>query len=113
MRLDWECVRAILDGAEGLAPRDLLAPGKVVGFDEETVVEHIRLLVEAKLIEGYPKGSGALFASRLTWDGHQFLAVLRSQSLWSRIKSEAKDRGLHLSFDLVRALGARLLETLL
>lgn len=113
MRLDWECVRAILDGAEQLAPRDMLAPGKVAGFDEETVIEHIRLLVEAGLVEGHPKGRGALFVERLTWEGHQCLAVLRSQGLWGRIKAEAKDRGLQLSFDLVRTLGARLLETLL
>lgn len=111
MRIDWECARAILLATEALeGPRDMVAPGTLKGFSEEEAVEHIRLLVEAGFIEGYPSGAHALFAKRLTWAGHEFLATLRSKDLWARIKTEAKDRGLALSFDVVKTLAGRLIQ---
>lgn len=114
MKLDWECVRAILKATEALeGERDMVAPGTLPGFDEGQVVEHIRLLVEAGFIEGFPKGPGAMFSCRLTWEGHQFLATLRSQALWSQIRLEAKERGLALSFEVVKALATKWISNLI
>lgn len=113
MRRDWDCIRAILEACEGLEEGALLAPGTLPGFSEDQVAGHIRLLDEAGLVEGYPKGAGAMFARRLTWNGHELLSVLRSKALWSRVKTEAKDRGLALSFDLVRALAGKFINDLI
>jgi len=113
MRRDWGCIRAILEGCEALDPGAMLAPGTLPGFSEDAVVGHIRLLDEAGLIEGYTRGQGALLAARLTWSGHEFLSLLRSKTLWERVKTEAKDRGLALSFDLAGALARKLLTDLI
>ncbi|PKM08832.1 MAG: hypothetical protein CVV17_01115 [Gammaproteobacteria bacterium HGW-Gammaproteobacteria-7] len=113
MRRNWDCIRAILEASEALEDGVLLAPGILPGFSEDQVVGHIRLLEEAGLVEGYPKGPGAMFVRRLTWNGHEFLSVLRSKTLWARVKTEAKDRGLALSFDLVRALASKFINDLI
>lgn len=113
MRRDWDCIRAILEAAEALEGESLLAPGTLPGQPEDKVVGHIRLLEEAGLVEGYRKGAGAMFVRRLTWDGHELLAVLRSNALWAQVRAQAKDRGLALSFDLVRALAGKLINDLI
>lgn len=112
MRLDWNCIREILVATESLEDGNVAAPGMFPGFSEDKVVEHIRLLVEAGFIEGYPKGAAAMFSRRLTWSGHEFLATLRSRDLWSRIKTEAKYRGLELSFELIKVLASKYLGSL-
>lgn len=114
MRLDWECVRAILVATEELeGERDVVAPATLPGFTEDEVVEHIRLLCEAGFIEGFPKGPRPMFSKRLTWSGHELLATLRSKELWSQIKLTAKERSLALSFEVVKALASRLINTLI
>ena len=109
MRLDWECVRTVMSAVEALDGRDMLAPATLPGVSEEQVVEHFRLLREAGLMEGYPAGERPLFAVRLTWAGHQLLATMRSRTLWERIKTEARDKGLELSMAVIKTLAARVL----
>lgn len=109
MRLDWNCVREILTATEALEDKNVVASACIPGFAEDVVLEHMRLLLEAGFIETIPKGPIPMFSRRLTWAGHQFLATLRSQGLWSRIKTEAKDRGLELSFDIIKALATKCL----
>lgn len=113
MKLDWDCVRAILIATEALdGERDVVAPASLPGFTEDEVVEHIRLLCEAGFIEGFPGGPRPTFARRLTWGGHELLATLRSKELWSQVKLAAKESGLALSFEVVKALASRLIDTL-
>ena len=114
MKLDWNCVRSVMSATEALSPGDMLAPAVVPGYAEDVVIEHIRLLVEAGMVDGYPSGKrSALFTERLTWDGHQLLATMKSPALWDRVKTEAKDRGLALSFDAIKVLAAKWLEAML
>ncbi|AAU91003.1 DUF2513 domain-containing protein [Methylococcus capsulatus] len=113
MRLDWNLARSVLEAAEALGDeKDRVAPGAFPGVAEEVAIEHFRLLCEAGLADGYPQGRSPLFLTRLTWSGHQFLATLRSRTLWSRVKAEAKDRGLALSFEVIKALAAKLVGQL-
>jgi len=108
MKLDWDCVRELLIAAEALNNKEMVHPGTIKGWSEDVIIEHIKLLTEAGLVEGYPK-TNPMFIERLTWNGHQLLAILRSQSLWERIKAEAKDRSLSLSFEIIRVLANKLI----
>jgi hypothetical protein len=40
-----------------------------------------------------------------TWAGHDLLHTLRSKTVWQRIKTTAKDKGIELTFDAVKSLG--------
>lgn len=108
MRLDWDCVRAIMLATEGLqGGSDMLAPGMLPGFDEEIVAEHIRLLHEARLVDGYPPHSPE-FVCRLTWSGHQMAATLRDRGFLRRILREARQREIALTFDAIGAIAKTL-----
>ena len=43
---------------------------------------------------------------RLTWDGHELLDSIRQTGMWDKIKAKAREKGLDLTFDAVKALGA-------
>lgn len=47
----------------------------------------------------------AISAPDLTWQGHDLLDMLRSKPVWERIKTVAKEKGIELTFDAVKALG--------
>ena len=56
---------------------------------------------------------GALLSPELTWQGHDLLDTLRSKALWERIKTTAKEKGIELTFDTVKALGKLALDYVL
>lgn len=113
MKLDWECVRAVMLAAEALpGADDAVAPGTFDNFPEFVVIEHIRLLTEARLIEGFAPGN-PMFARRLTWEGHQFIRNLRDRNFFHRISRAAQEREIELSFDVIVSTGAKLVEKLI
>ena len=108
MKRDWEIIRQVLISVE---------EDKFDEFVKETaqvdvVIQNSVLLLEA----GFLKGSYEyLFADDrdktldidgLTWKGHELLDTIRSKPVWDKIKSTALDKGLELTFDAVKLLGA-------
>jgi hypothetical protein len=113
MKRDWDCIRAILLGLEGLGDESArLGSNAVAGFDGQTSAYHISLMIDAGLIEGTcitPAGSDDTkfcYAFRMTWAGHELLDAIRSNSIWHSVKSAAREKGLSLTFDIVKALAA-------
>lgn len=134
MKRDWELLRQQLtDIEEG---RDVLAQigDEPKWMDDLTEEEYIRILEEYRLIEeriaghlellvdaGYIIGlkviRGAdnsfhysVAAPRLTMTGHDLLNTMRSNTMWQTIKSTAKIKGIELTFESIRALGAYALK---
>lgn len=118
MRLDWECVRAILTALEDVPEQDgRLAPGDVPGFAWPVVSYHIEVLAEAGLIKaqcvralGAPT---ACFATRLTFAGHELLEAMRQTTLWNRIKGRVRDAGLSMSIEAVKTAASVVIKELL
>ena len=56
------------------------------------VLRHIEMMAQANLVEGRAHrnsrgGGGDIFlVTDLTWDGHDFLAALRNNTVWGRMK---------------------------
>ncbi len=51
---------------------------------------HLGLLLDAGLIKGgrdEQRGSPEIYFERLTWAGHEFLDVIRNDSIWQRLKT--------------------------
>lgn len=117
MKRDWELVREILMKIESLGTiKDVVRPKDFENYDEETVSYHIYLLEQAGLIEAIVKkhhntGIFAL-ASNLTWSGHEFLDAIRDESVWNKIKSIAKEKGIDMPFEIVKATAIVLLKGL-
>jgi len=71
---------------------------------EEFYEEHVRLLFEGKLVEPDPDEPDSLTVSRLTWKGHDLLAMIRDEAVWKEISERVAQRGPDsASYDLIFA----------
>jgi hypothetical protein len=115
MRRDWDLIRAILfrlEAEETAIAR--LGPDAIPGYDSELVAYHYRLLDEGGLIRAVCTNSiGAplhCWAVSLTWQGHELLDQVRRDTTWNRVKAVLRERGIDLSWHVVRTVAARVLE---
>jgi hypothetical protein len=118
VKRDWECIREILRMLEAMPDTtSTLHPNKVGGWSEEEASYHMHLLEQAGLIEATCRTSlnaPLLCMGRmLTWQGHELLDKLNSQSLWNTVKAYARDRSVELSFEAISILARKGLEELL
>jgi hypothetical protein len=49
-------------------------------------------------------GAKDFIAQRLTWEGHEFLDGIRSNSVWERTKKSFREKGVEMTFDLVKVV---------
>jgi len=116
MKRDLDLIREILTTLEARdSTHGGLAPGAFPNRPEEVVSYHFYLLHQAGLIEADIQKSGNTgvfgIARNLTWAGQEFLDKIRSDTLWKKIKSTVKDKGLDLTFDTIGAAAAALIKT--
>jgi hypothetical protein len=109
MKRDWDVVRDVLIQIE--SGND----GKSTFGDSKYPIAtgHAFLLRDAGFIQAIDAStySGrALIHPSLTWTGHDLLDTLRSKTLWERVKKIAKEKGIELTFDAVKALSKIALE---
>ena len=113
MKRDWDLIRAILVAAEEKQPGEMLFAGELPDWPKPIVNAHFELLkdagyVHAAIIRGLGAGSDPVVAahiSAITNAGYDLLATLRSKDVWERTKVIAKDKGLDLSFEVVKQIG--------
>lgn len=134
MKRDWDLIRKQLtDIEEG---NDLFAdiPAEPVWKDQEwgayeeqlkefraiesRIFGHLELVINAGYIDGIRvvRSADGLFSyglhsPRLTMAGHDLLDTIRSATIWEKIKATAKVKGIELTFDAIKALGAFALKS--
>ena len=47
-------------------------------------------------------------AKALTWQGHEFLDALRSDTVWRRVRTELKDRALSLPLSVIQQFATQI-----
>jgi hypothetical protein len=109
MKRDWDVIRDILIEVEALdcAKFEHIQYGPASESEEPQKAKHGVLLRKAGFIDGtYDDGQPGemVLATGLTWTGHDLLQTIRSKTVWERIKTIAKDKGLELTFDGVKEL---------
>ena len=113
MKRDWDCIRAILVALEEKADAtSFMQPTAIEEFDAGNVIYNMKLMIEAGLIEGQFK-PGKSIAQSMTWEGHELLDKIRSEKLWNRIKTVAREQGIALSFQAIKILGTHALNQLI
>ena len=113
MKRDWELVRTILLTVEEADPTSLTDEDdfKDAGVDKATLVEHVKIMESAGLLEaGYVMGGG-FHVRRLTWEGHEFLEAIRAEGAMQQVREKAKVTGGALTFEMVKALGTAWLKS--
>ncbi len=94
MKRDMEIIRSIL-----LAIEENIDSSIIDGATEQQVKYHKGLLVEAGLVDGkiisYMSNAteipDAVHINKLTWNGHEFIDLIKQKEIWSTIKTEFKD----------------------
>lgn len=116
MKRDWELIRLILTRIEDHG--DLSSRWFADRFPEwpaDTVSYHLWLLIQSGLITGQcnaeaPRAGLVCYGVALTWAGHEFLAAVRNDTAWSRIKARLAERAVDLSFEAIVAAAKALLS---
>lgn len=110
MQRDWDLIRKILLATDAALPGERLGERHFPGENGAVLFEHVRLLKEAGYLEAAlspsksGKGGGMFLIDRLAWDGHDLIAKMKSEAWWSKVKKTAADKGLTLTFDVIKAL---------
>ena len=119
MKRNWDMIREILTKVEACTlPTDTV---QLSDFPDEKAAEasyHVELLINAGLIDGQMvktlgPGVNAFFADRLTWEGHEFLDVIRSDTVWKKTKKKFADKGISMTIDLVKEVAMSVAAVLL
>lgn len=117
MKRNWDTLRKILVAIEALPTEDsTIDSAGIEGIDNEAAAYHMRLLLEAGLAVGGCRnalGPPHCWCERLTWSGHEFLDAIRRDTVWHKIREIARERGIDLTFDLIRTLAGRVLDAML
>lgn len=108
MKRNWDTIRELLAKVEECTlPTDTV---ELKDFSEERAAEisyHMALLIEAGLVSGQMLKTVGMevndfFAYQLTWNGHEFLDSIRSDTVWQKTKKMFTEQGLSMSFDLIK-----------
>ena len=110
MKRNWDTIRELLTKVEECTlPTDMV---RLLNFPQERAAEisyHMALLIEVGLVKGQlmqtigPEVKDFI-AQRLTWQGHEFLDSIRSDTVWEKTKKVFLDRGVEMTFDLVKTI---------
>ena len=116
MKRDFDLVRELLfyfEQKPDLSPVLYTAPPLIEGYSQDAIKHHLILLYQGGLVDGEPMRSStsdriidmrAVFA--LTWDGHEFLEKIRSNSAWEKVKKQALSAGYGLTFQALASVAS-------
>jgi hypothetical protein len=76
------------------------------------------LLIEAGLVNGEVNHTIGpevkdFFVQRLTWEGHEFLDAIRSDTVWQKTKKAFSEQGVSMTFELVAHVAKEMAATLM
>ena len=114
MKRDLDLVRQLMLQIEAL-PAGPAVQYRMSEIEDPVLLAHLELLIEAGLVNGkIARSHGArgdvISVAGLTWQGHEWVEMVRSQSVWNETKSAVLDQGVPLTFELTRAVAAKLLR---
>lgn len=110
MRRDMELVRKILMTLEETpADQNISLRLDISGYSEQEIGFHVALMGEAGLIHtsnARHHGQAEPFAVpiSITWEGYEFLATARNESVWRTSVSTVLSRAGSVGFELLKAV---------
>ena len=111
MQRDMELIRKILFVIEDKYVDTWLDSSdiKVDGYDMKTIAYHCAILYDAGLVYDY-KGKYAgdelyfFGVGRLTWEGHELLDKIKSDTVWNKTKDTITKKGVPFVLDAVKEI---------
>ena len=113
MKRDFDLVRLLLVFFEEKATPELVQVPPIDGYDELMIKYHLVLLYDAGLLRCEPVKSSTsdrviyVLPFELTWNGHEFLEKIRSETTWKKIRGAIQTKGGALAFSVIDALATK------
>lgn len=109
MKRDFNLIRDILIDAEEAPPGQVIQGFTYEGVDQQVIAEHVKLLIDAGYLEGeliHQMGSSAhaYAVTGMTWDGHEFLANAKNDTVWKKVMADASEKGSSVSMSVLNTL---------
>lgn len=120
MQRDMELIRKILFVIEAKYIDTWLGSNEIQidGYDIKTVGYHCALLLDAGLIADYQGhyGSGELLyfgVGRLTWEGHELLDKIKSDTIWNKTKETIYKKGIPFVLEAIKEIATAVTSALI
>ncbi len=118
MTRDLELIRSILLDLEAMPSGTTASAFKGPQYEGKAhreIAEHVWLLNNAGLIESINvsdmRGQPNSFViKRLTWQGHEFIAKAKNDTVWKKVTAEAEQKGMSLSMTILEKLLSKAAE---
>lgn len=105
MKRDWDLIRQILFAVEAAQADERISDNDIDGCTPENFHHNAILLTEAGFVHAMIlQNLETTLIESLTWEGHEFLDSIRSDSTWDKIKNTAKEKSIELSFASIKAI---------
>ena len=111
MQRDMELIRKILFAIEVKYIDTWLSSNEIPieGYNMKTIGYHCALLCDAKLVTEYKGLYGDdelqdFGVGRLTWEGHELLEKIKSDTVWNKTKDTIKKKGIPFVLDAVKEI---------
>jgi len=109
MKRDPHLIRELLRLLEGYSACSTVRELSVDGFSPQEIIEHVQILLDAdflkgKIIEGIEGRPEKYLIHRITWAGHEFLALARNETVWKSALDQIRNAGLSVGFGVLQAL---------
>jgi hypothetical protein len=107
MERDMDLIRELLLRAEEEATQKGFFMPTVEGYTPEQINYHIELLEQKGLARTFhiPSGRDDIWKlGALTWEGQDFLANAKNQTVWNKTKALVKSKGGSASFEIFKAI---------
>ena len=114
MTRDMELIRRILleiNSRKDVEPREVVLDG----VNRAKLLRHVEMLCRIQFVEtqGNSDGIGELdqiFVTDMSWEGHDFLAILENEGVWNKIKGSISPSKLAtMPLDVIKTVGVALL----
>jgi len=114
MERDFDLIRKLLIFFEQRADHSYVEVPEIEGDHTESKIKyHLVLMYQAGLLscEAHRSSTSERVISvlpfDLTWDGHEFLAKIRSEGTWAKIKDTIQSRGGAVAFGVINQLATK------
>jgi hypothetical protein len=113
MKRDLDLVRQLLAQIEAL-PAGPPVQYRTSEIEDPGLLAHFELVLAAGLVNGkIARSQGArgdvISISGLTWEGHEWLEMVRSQAVWNEVKTTLLERGGAMTYELTKLVARQLL----
>lgn len=112
MQRDFNLIRRILLDIEANPAGTTFHSNEIVyeEYDRATILEHVEILVEAQLICAKswfpdPQTVAKIFIiERLTWQGHDFIASAKNNTIWGQTMALVREKGSSIPFAVLTGM---------